>query len=176
MSKVITGIILISFCSALFLSAVIFMTIKLFKLKKLENQRIFKNKTSYIWFYIIVFCLTPLLFCSSLGLGIYSLTLNEESAKEITLAFNIVYLVYVGYILIVILVGEKYYKSMIVVQQNDIYYFVDGTKIAKSQIVGFNNTLRRNVLIINYLSEGRNEVYYIKYHWSLKDWFLEKDN
>ncbi|QGS52006.1 hypothetical protein [Spiroplasma tabanidicola] len=175
-NKMLIGIIFITLVSLLFFGSVVWINLKMKALKKLENKRVYYSKKILYWFYAITYCVFPIILGLMIGLIVY---LNIYKKDEITglnsYLFTGSYLAYIVFIFVLIIVGTKLYKAMLIVEANESYYFLDNTIIKKKTIIAISNTLKRNYLVISYSSESNlREVYQVKYSWQLKDFFDEK--
>ncbi|AOG60478.1 hypothetical protein SHELI_v1c05270 [Spiroplasma helicoides] len=174
MTKILTGIVLISFCTVLFSAVLVYINLKFYKLKKMDIKRAYINKPVFIWFNVICYLITPVLFILSLGLGVYCYIGDENIVEKFVLPFNILYITYVVFVLLMILFGDKVYKTMYIIESNEVYYFLFDLKIDKNSIRSISSTLRRNYLVISYLdSHNSVNTAQLKYNWRLKDFFSD---
>ncbi|QBQ07734.1 hypothetical protein SGLAD_v1c05350 [Spiroplasma gladiatoris] len=175
MSKLMVGIIFICLVSFFYIGSLIFVLIKINKLKKIEKTRFFKNKQLLITFYILSYLITPVLLGLLVGLITYIASLDSNNIPDSYFyGFQASYLIYVIYVLAIILIGTKLYKTMYIVEANNCYYFLDNVVISKENIVTITNNLKRSYLIISYNNNNFREAYQLKYSWKLKDFFDEK--
>ncbi|ATX70904.1 hypothetical protein [Spiroplasma clarkii] len=180
MSSVFTGIVLIGVCSILMIAMLIRVLVKICKIKASKFERIYKNRNLIIWFYVAFLIILPGLLAPTIAFAVLTILqnnlnlTNDEKLSQLKLIFNILYLVYTIFILANLLMMGRFTKSLIIVEHENNYLFLDGTIINKDKIRTITHNLKRTVLMIAYYDpQDVYEVMVLSYNFRLKDWLSE---
>gem|GEM_PF-5997457 len=86
---------------------------------------------------------------------------NENLINSYKLTFNILYLIYIIFIFINLLVGERLFKNMLITEKDGTYFFLNNKHISKNMIINITLNEKKTIIILNYLDDNHKQTIYI---------------